>query len=88
MGEQAAPEDADPAEIVPARVVLLSTRACQHWVGRAPAPSDQGRDQCRRKLSPVRSVATIHTEKQKLIRDRERQREEDTFSATKLKNLG
>jgi len=52
VGEQAAPEGADPAEIVPARVVLLSTCACQHGVGRAPTPSDQGRDE--RRLSPVR----------------------------------
>ena len=44
--------DADPAEIVPARVVLLSTCACQQGVGRTPTPSDQGRDECR--LSPVR----------------------------------
>lgn len=46
------PRDADPAEIVPARVVLLSTCACQQGVGRTPTPSDQGRDECR--LSPVR----------------------------------
>jgi len=53
-GRPQSPEDADPAEIVPAaRVVLLSTCACQHGVGRAPTPSDQGRDECRLSL-PVR----------------------------------
>lgn len=44
---------ADPAEIVPARVVLLSPRACQPGVGRAPPPSDRARDRCRAVALPV-----------------------------------